>query len=154
MRKRRVKAITLIEILLVMSLIGMAVGAMQFGVHKLLKKEAFVQEVRKIRNMVAFAQEVMIDTKCDLSLTLLHEGSDVKLLFSSTPELPERVARTLQDITVRHVETLTFNEAVVSELILNFEGHLGIISEGVIEIKSKKEKSQTIHLRGFPGRVL
>lgn len=138
-----------------MSLIALMMGSMQFTLPHFLKEESFIQESSKIKHAIHFAQEVMMDTKSDLMLTLINEEGRVHLDLSSSKELPERMASYLVDSCgCKEVEQMFFNGEKTKKLILHFEGHLGRISEGVITLENKKGKQQKIVLRGFPGNLL
>jgi len=154
MRRKKNSAITLIEILLVMSIIALVIGTVQFGFHAFLKEEAFVQESAKIKKAILFAQEVMMDTKSDLTLTLVHDENQIHMHFSSSKELPEKILYPLRECSCKEVHTLFFNTRREKEITLRFEGHLGYTTEGLITLESKKGKKQNIVLRGFPGSVL
>lgn len=149
-KRQKAKAITLIEILLVLSLIAMALGATQFGFTHFIKEEAFVQECAKIKKAIAFAEELMMDTGSDLTLTLQHDKEEMKLLLSTSKTLPKRLLLPLEQCC-KEITFLYFNDKPTKKLVLHFEGHLGITSKGVITLENKKGKKQYFVLRGFPG---
>jgi hypothetical protein len=151
MKSKKNNAITLIEIMLVMGLVALLASVMQWGVQSLLKEEAFVQESRKIKEAIGFAEEVMMDTKSDLTLTLIHEEGKVRLVLSSSKLLPEKML--LQKEVCKEIDKVFFNSKQVHELILHFEGHLGRTSEGLLVLENNKGKQQSIFLHGFPGSM-
>lgn len=135
---RKKASFTLIEMLIVMSLIALCLGAGAFGISRALNKESFEAQTQCFLHQIALAEELMIDTRQDVWISF-KEGA----CFLIAPQHTHQVS-------LSKVKEVLFNH---KEQDLLFSGALGIPPRGVLVLRSKSGEEKVIHLSGIPGMI-
>lgn len=137
--------ITLLEILLVIALVGVAFGAVATQLPKALKGEKFERGVDQMKTRIQLAQEVMLDYQTGLRLVFeCTERGLVSILESERP-LPNRVEHAFS----RPIEGIQ----EISSKILDFDGKLGVPPKGKLILKGNNREA-ILTLKGFPTAVV
>ena len=154
MSTRQIKrSITLFEVLIVMSLIAVALGASFIPVSKALRGEKFERGVEQLTAKIALAQEVMLDFQTDVSLFLFQEGNEIKCVIKTHKKLPTYLEKSLNRYkTINGIEQMAFNNEVHKDIEIQFDGVLGTVSKGTLTLISNK-KEVTLNLKGYPAHI-
>ncbi len=131
-------ALSLIEVMVVITLIGLALGGMGVKIPELLAESRFHHAVEKVRAQVQLAQTHMLDYQNDVTLTIEQRERHVECTLSSagTVEIPG-------------IDWIAFDQTRSMRIDLLFDATVGATPEGKLTLGYKKE-SQTLHLKGFP----
>ena len=138
---------TLMELLLVLSLIACVTTIAGFALPRFLTTERFDKEVRWVEQKVALAQELAMDLGTTVQLTMDVQGITME---AYTP-LPRRWLRPSPPF--RELRAFSFEGARVDSLRLIFDGELWGSPRGVLMMEGDKN-SAAFYLPGYPGRIV
>lgn len=137
----------MIEVLLTMSLIALALGAMGFPIAKALKKERFERGVDQVIARINLAQELMLDTGCDVTLTFAQDEGYLSSEISAQTRLPKKVEGGIN----HHTKIYGITE-IEGETQIYFDATVGAISQGRLRLSCGKLE-EMILLKGYPSHV-
>ncbi len=147
------KAFTLIEMVLVITLIAIALGAMAFPLSKALKKEKFERGVDAIIARITFAQEIMLDFHTDVTLTLLEESGKVICTIEPAIALPAKIEKALNHHKeIPGISQLCFNHEIRKRIEICFDGTIGAVSRGTLTL-SGSGREAILSLPGYPTHI-
>lgn len=147
------RSLTLIEVMLVMVLIGIGLGALAFQASKALKKGKFESGVEQIMGKIALAQEIMLDFRTDVTLTLRKQQDGIECLIETLSHLPPHLEKGInRSSLIAGIDSLAFNNGGQNEIKLLFEGGLGITPKGELTL-SFRDLNSTLSLKGFPAHI-
>jgi prepilin-type N-terminal cleavage/methylation domain-containing protein len=155
MRRKNKSALTLIEMLLVISLLAIAFGVISVPISKALKKEKFERGVDQLLVKLALAQELMLDFQTNVSLTLAldQEHEKVTCRLETERRLPDHLETSINRYgKVAGIQEMQFDDSVRNTLVLYFDASFGTTSKGVLTLISGMNKAQ-INLKGYPARI-
>ncbi len=128
---------TLIEMLIVMSIVALCLGGGGFGISRVLNKEHFEKEAKIVLEQIHLAEELMINTKQDVQI--FFEDGFCKLV----------APKHTRQITLSKVREVLFNGKATS---LFFDGSLGIPPKGTLILRGKNNE-KVIIFSGIPGKI-
>lgn len=143
---------TLLEILLVLTLIAFVLGAGAIQVPKLLSHERFETQAKSIKRKIELAQEIMLDYDMDVELLLKRDPKGLICQVKTQMPLPKRWNRFLHSKPLDEISFVAFNGERVDSLTLVFDGSLGAIPRGNLRLIGKKQDA-AFYLPGFPGKI-
>jgi len=154
MHKRCIKrSFTLLEILLVISLIATGLGVLSLQISKALKKEKFEQGVEQLISKLTLAQGLMLDFQTNVRVKLFQETVEVVCTIETDKTLPPHLERSINRYhKIPAILEMQLDRSVQEEIILNYDASLGITTQGVLTLISGPNEEQ-IHLKGYPTRV-
>lgn len=150
--QRAKRSFTLLEILIVILLIGLATRAVAFQIPKLLKGESFERGVEQVISKIQLAQELMLDFDTDVNLVLIEEGKGLRVTLEPLNPVPEKIKRSLNRYSlIKGIDTIRFEEGVQGPLY--FDKTLGATPRIELDLIGG---GQTVKLclRGFPSKPL
>ncbi len=136
MKKR--SAFTLFELLLVVTLVMMTLGAVTISIPRALSKERFEKEAEHVWQQIVLAQELMLDTQHDVILRLDKKGCEMHPFLE-------------KNLKIKEIDSFSFQEQQGS-VTLYFDSTLGTTPKGALHIKGRRGESHTYLLPGFPGK--
>lgn len=135
---------TLVEILLVLTLLAMVGGAFALFSARSLGRYTFEKEVDMIASKLLFAEEIMMDHGVDVSCVFAHNCFS---LIASRP-LPIDIERLMKkEEKLKAIEEISFEGKS-----LLFEGATKCCPEGRLHLKGKRCE-MTLCIPPFPGRI-
>jgi Prokaryotic N-terminal methylation motif len=144
---------TLLEILIVMTLIATFLGAMALPISKALRKERFETAVKAVIGKITLATEVMLDFRTDVTLKLQLENQEVVCTILPQMRLPEHIEKGFNHKNeIKGISTMLFNDKAQESIEIHFEGTLGSISAGEIALINGNLK-EVITLPGYPAQI-
>jgi len=147
------RAFTLFEILLVITLMATALGAIGFPALQAMRGEKFERAVDQVIGKLTLAQELMLDFQTDVILRLEQKQNGLKCTFQTHKKLPTHIQKALhQNSTLVGVEQISFDQEIYNTLELHYEGSLGATPQGTLELFAHKKK-QIISLKGYPTKI-
>lgn len=150
MKKKR--PFTLLELLLVVTLMGIVCATCAIQIPKALHAEEFSQSVERFIDKVEIAQEIMIDYEADLSLHLEQRGDKVFCTFCAEGGVPEKLIRRLNKHSeLKQIHSFAWEGVSSSSLKLPFHASSHGIEKGVLKLVGKRESS--IFLPGYPKKI-
>lgn len=152
---RRKRSITLMEMMIVISLIAVALGAMSLPISKALKSETFAHGVDGVIGKIMLAQEVMLDFNTDLQLFLKkdEEGKGIHCHIVPGIPLPPHIEKGLNHRPlIPGITEMAFNHEIKNSIQLSFEGPIGSISQGTLTLGASG-KEEHIALPGYPKHI-
>jgi type II secretory pathway pseudopilin PulG len=153
MSSNKKRSLTLIEMMLVMTLIAIGLGTLGFQVAKALKKERFERGVEQVMGKISLAQEVMLDFHTDVTLTLYREGEEIECRLETDLSLPSQIEKGLNRYhTIEGIEEIAFNDEIRRKIILQFEGGVGSTPQGKLTFLGQGD-AISIHLKGYPTQI-
>jgi prepilin-type N-terminal cleavage/methylation domain-containing protein len=154
MRKGRAKrAVTLIEMLLVISLIAVALGALSLPLVKAIKKERFEQGVDQLISKLTLAQELMLDFNTDVNVKLTQKEGSILCLIEADKPLPSHLEHAFNRYgKISGIEEMQFDNSVRSQLVICCDAAFGTLSQGQLKLVSGAHE-ETIFLKGYPSQI-
>lgn len=147
------RSFTLLEILIVVVLIGMASGVAVVQIPKLLKGESFERGVEQVVSKILLAQELMLDFDTDVSLSMeIMPSKGLRVTLTSLHPVPEKIKRVLNRYSlIKGIEECKFNDS--NEFKLLFDRTLGASPRGTLILKGAQKRVE-LCLKGFPSKPL
>lgn len=148
------RSFTLLEILIVMLLISAALGALSLQIAKAIKKERFERGVEQVITKLMLAQELMLDYHCDACLTLRQQQSGILCTIQLNTPLPHHLERSINRYShIKGIEGIIFDNLMKDEVVLCFEGSLGISPQGVLTLVYQ-DLNKNLLLKGYPAQII
>jgi len=148
-KKHRVKrSVTLLELLIVVSLIAVAFTVVGVQGPRFIKKTRFSAGVNKVIGKLSLAQEVMLNFQTDVKITFEPRDGGLEVHLQTESHVPENVLKQINHRSwIKGIERVEFNGSA-----LTFDTTLGRIPEGELRLFSGNWE-ETLILRGFPSRI-
>ena len=153
MRSKR--SITLMEMMIVISLIAVALGGMALPISKALKGEKFAHGVDAVIGKIMLAQEVMLDFHADVKLILEQdkEGKGIDCLIVAAIPLPPHIEKGLNHRPhIAGIMEMAVNHEKKNRVELSFDGTLGSVPQGILSLIAPG-KEEHIALPGYPRQI-
>lgn len=150
------RSFTLLEILLVVALIGLALGAISIQIPKALSGETFERGVDQVKCRIALAQELMLNYQTDVFLEFEHDEEEkgMRCVIHTGKPLSEKLKNNVnRHSVVKGIEKVEFGEISADNVVLHFDGTLGATPKGVLILKGKNREA-SLTLKGFPSHIL
>lgn len=143
------RSFTLLEILIVVLLIGLATSVVAFQMPKLLRGESFGKGVEQVMSKIVLAGELMLDFDTDVDLVWTQEGKWIKVILDPRNPVPEKVKRLINRYAViKGIEEIEFDGGR-----LHFDKTLGATPHCELTLKGGGQSAK-LYLRGFPSKPL
>ena len=149
------RSITLMEMMIVVALVAVSLGAMSFPIAKALQGEKFAHGVDGIIGKIMLAQEVMLDFDTDVQLFLKKdkEGKGIHCHIVPGIPLPPHIEKGLNHRPlIVGIDEMAFNLENKNNIEISFEGPLGSISQGILTLRASG-KEEHITLPGYPKHI-
>lgn len=147
------RSITLIELMVVITLITIVLGAVAISIPKALKRGKFERSVEAIIAKITLAQELMLDFHTDVTLTFKQQESALACHLETACPLKSHIEKECNRISLlQGIEQVTFNGIICPEITLHFEGSLGISPKGVLAFTCN-EHAVKLPLKGYPTGI-
>lgn len=147
------RAVTLFEVLVVMTLLAVALGAAFIPLSKALRGERFERGVDQLIGKLALAQEIMLDFHTDVLITLDKQGDEVICKLKPCQKLPPHLEKTLNRYeTIKGIDEIAFDNEERNSIVLHFDGTLGTTPEGKLVLTSNN-KEEVLVLKGYPTQI-
>lgn len=153
-------AFTLLEMMLVVALCATTVAYGGYAFSDWLYRERFERGVEEVCAKLALAQELALDYRMDVSLSLTRGNGGVYCHLTPGRPIGEALGRRLNQ--KEKIETLdqfgllrTSGEpekAYTDQLDLHFDGTLGTTPSGTLILAGRGIETQ-VALRGFPSEI-
>jgi len=148
------QSFTLLEMLIVIVLISTSFSVIAIQIPKALKMERFEVAVEAVIAKITLAQELMLDYRTDVTLTLAQDKRGIRCDFKLDQPMSRKVkAKLKKNLAIRGIETIAFNGEPTPAVDLLFDGTLGATPRGRLLLGSKKHKT-TLILQGYPAKIL
>ncbi len=147
---RRKSSLTLLELILVISIASLLVGAGTLQIPRFLAHERFEKEVKLVQQKIELAQELMLDFETDITLQLLATDAGTTLKLLSTKPLKKRWNR--KEMTLKQIKQIAFDREKTDDLKLLYDCQMGGCPKGNLKLIGKK-KEVTLFLPGYPGKI-
>lgn len=144
------RSITLIEILIVMTLISITLGTIALHTPRAIRAEQFEQGVQKIKSKIMLAQELMISYKTDVFLTLTMENNACYCSMKANHDLYNGCIYMRKE-KIRGIKSVTFNSSEKNTLTLCFNGNIGNSPTGKLSLQGIDGQEVIFTLKGFPS---
>lgn len=155
MRTQIKRALTLIELLLVIMLITVSLGALGISIPKALKKEGLEKAVHHVLAKISLAREMALDYQADMLLILRPEenqGKKYSCEIRPMQHIPVRAAQAAnRHRTIQGVDKMSYGE-LNGVITIRFSS--GIVSEpqGVLKLFCDKNEA-AILLGNIPKKA-
>lgn len=152
--KRRLGAFTLLELLIVLTLIAVVAGLTGIKTVQVLQEQRFLGEAEQVLSQLQLAEDLMLIMDTDVIFTLTQERDGVQ--YSLDVEKPlaglsQRLVKEDSHISLKAIEKYQFEPSPLeSKLDLVFT--LGSMTRGVLTLYpfGKQDLSYRIVLHGYP----
>jgi len=135
-----------------MTLIAVALGALSLQVSKALRIEKFERGVEQVISKLLLTQELMLDFRTDVSLTLLKDGKDILCTIETTMILPNRLEKSInRHQRIEGIDEMAFDNIFRDTIVICCDGSLGTMSEGVLTFISQ-DRQKSLLLKGYPSQ--
>lgn len=142
------RSFTLIEMLIVMTLIAAALGTLSLQVAKALKGGRFESGVDQVMGKLTLAQELMLDFHTDVTVVFTRQTEGIECKLIAGRLLPDAIERAMNRYKlIKGIEEVTFSGEA-----LFFDGTLGTTPHGALSLSSQSSKA-TLILNGYPARI-
>ncbi len=140
---------TLLEMLLVVTLVGLTLGVIAIQAPKALKGETFERGIDQVKTRIALAEELMLNCQTDVQLIFEPEGEGKGLIcrLKTDKPVPSRLTREIER------QALIKGVDAVVPGVLHFDGTLGASPKGTLLIKGGN-REVILTLKGFPSHIL
>ncbi len=152
---RHKRSITLMEMMIVISLIAVALGGMSLPISKALKSEKFARGVDGVIGKIMLAQEVMLDFHTDVRLILEkdEEGKGVNCHIIANIPLQPQIEKGLNHRPlIAGITEMAFNHERENRIEFSFDGTLGSVPQGTLTLMAPG-KEEKIVLPGYPRQI-
>jgi type II secretory pathway pseudopilin PulG len=147
MKKR---PITLIELMLVITIAAIAIGALGFTLPKALREERFKKNTLEVLLKIQTATDLMLAYDTDVILAFHRERDGLHASYATSKPLPPQLLGSLNRKEVlKEIADIEFNG---KNTPLVFSSSNGQTPDGRLTIKGKKEMA--IQLPGYPTPYL
>ena len=149
------RSITLIEMMIVISLIATALGGMALPLSKALKGEKFERGVDRVIGKIMLAQELMLDFHTDVQLILEQdkEGEAIHCLILVAIPLPPQIEKGINHRPhIAGIRQMAFNHEDKDRMELSFDGSFGVLPQGTLTLMGPRN-AEHIALPGYPGQI-
>jgi prepilin-type N-terminal cleavage/methylation domain-containing protein len=144
---------TLIEMLIVLTLIASALGALSLQISKALKGERFERGVEQVIAKLTLAQELMLDFHTDVHLTLTQEKGGVVCTLKTDLRLPDHLERAINLYNkIEGIEQMCFDNRAKAIIALYYDGATGVTPQGTLTLVAPR-KGESIILKGYPAQI-
>lgn len=162
------RAITLIEVLIVLSILSLAAGIVAVGLNKAVVDQRFRTEVSMIVDSLRLAQDLMLVLGTDVHVHFAEEKSEgIKYWIELETSLPENVQREvlrekplLKAIKGVFLADKLLTEVQESHLDVKFLSNGAVMSKGVIRLATSSDENvpkgtleSFICLAGYPRPI-
>lgn len=141
---------TLVELLIVLCLIGVAATLTGIKTYAMYKEQRFLSESQQILHQLAMAQDLMLILDTDVEVKLLKDPQQqvVSKIFVEKP-LPKAWKKLIEKpLILTAIDTYQFEQSTNQPLTLHFS--LGQMSQGFLYVKSSSNQKKAIYLAGYP----
>lgn len=153
-------AFTLIEMMIVMSILALALTVTGFQVSKFLQEQRFLSEVHHVVRALQSAQDLMLVLGLDVQLKIAKDPEENGIIYGF--ELETKAQKSWEKLIKRpnkplkYIRTITFEsadhgqESSDSSIVLNFPSGGVSMSKGLLILKGTSQQERKIVLRGYP----
>ena len=155
---------TLVETLIVMSLIALVAGAIGFGAYSAVNTERFRTAVRQVGDQLVLAQDVMLILKTNVRVQLQQTEDGLEVTFESASKLSPALERfTSEPMLLTAIPAFQFiNSSGLteeSEVTLEFLSGGSQMSQGKLILygggsQDEDTRREEIVLHGYPRTIL
>lgn len=155
--------VTLVEILLVLTLLVVVAGVVSIATKRALDEQKFRSEVNLVVNKLRFAQDLMLVYKGDVEVHFEEDANKLVDFWLTTQHLPEGLWKR----EIEHKHKLNFliliehglnHEAKPGQLHLMFKSNGSFMSRGFLRIAAKEQNAgalvRYIVLNGYPHSII
>jgi Tfp pilus assembly protein PilE len=148
---RRKASFSLLEIIIVLMVLGISLGAFSLSAPLLFSNYAFKQEVEQLKGRIHHALSLSENFQIPIEVHLLHKEGAISYqmhpLATCSPKWKKSFSK---KGVIRGVENLTYNGKTTKELFIQFNGGFGDLPASSIKIKGKR-LCEEISLEGYTG---
>jgi len=159
MRSKRRSPITLLELIVVISILSLTFGLFSINIVKALQEQRFYSNVAFLTDELKLSQELMLLLNMDIQFHLMSRG-DGRITTSytttgNTPDMWDKIAKIKK--TLSHIDRITFNEFELApskegKITLEFLSNGSVMSKGLLKL-SYKQLERAIPLPGYPAPI-
>lgn len=140
--------LTLIEVLLVLSIIVMLGGVVGINVRGAMAEQNFRNDVQTVVEQLRLSQELMLIAGIDVEVSF-KAGV---MYFHSEDKIDPRIDRTIKKaIPLKHIVELTLDGQPDPKIAFMSRG--SVMTAGTLILKSKNEEKRIIAFLGAPGPI-
>lgn len=145
------KAVTLLELLLVMAVIAMVGGICALQIPKALHLETFSQSVERLIDKLELAQELMLDYDTSVTLKLNCQEKGLECVFEGAGVPPKILEKMNNDPFLKGITAFIWQGVPQTSHPFCFKGSEYECPKGILTLKGNREVS--LFLPGHPGKI-
>ena len=163
LRKRH---ITMIEILLVITMLVMSVGVIGFNIFKAVREQRFLTEVSQVVDELRLAQNLMLIMNTDVRMKIITEGNVNKYWLESDQRVTKSWEREMKrkPKELKYVQFVNFQDELNKDTITG-SAEVRFLSGGMVMSRGWMRLSNTtedvsgalvryVHLPGHPSPIV
>jgi len=158
------RLVTLVETLIVMSLIALVAGAIGFGAYSAVNTERFRTAVRQVGDQLVLAQDIMLILRTNVRVHLQQTGDGLEVKVESAGKLSPALERfTSEPVLLTAISAFEFIDAAgtseEADVTLEFLSGGSQMSEGRLVLygdpqRDEDSRREEIVLYGYPRTIL
>jgi hypothetical protein len=141
--------------LIVITLVATALGALAIPMSKALKGEQFERGVDRVIGKLTLSQELMLDFRTDVRLHIYQDLGKGEIVCKLSPKrpLPKHIEKGLNRYaSIKGIEKIVFN-GQQDPIELDFDGTVGKTPKGTLTLFSHNNREESIILKGYPSQI-
>lgn len=152
--------ITLIEILIVLSLLALILGIVGLNLGGAARTERFRSGVDILVQKLRLAQDLMLILRTNIRITLEQQEDGLHVTFTAEGALtPALISATTSKTTIDSIHAFSFDSKTSDEkLVLDFLSAGGKMSKGTLTLFSDPNDTnglkEDVHLAGYPSPIV
>lgn len=162
MRKLRHKSFTLIEMLMVLSIIALIAGVIGINMQKAFRDQRFKSELAGFVDHLRLAQDLMLIADADVHFKIEANESErsIKYWIETDKPFAKHFERFLKKVgtlkTIHHVSHVSGKDGLID---LKFLSKGSVLTSGNIQLSAAKNSEEkntliaNVMLKGYPGPI-
>ncbi|MCB1180723.1 MAG: type II secretion system protein [Chlamydiia bacterium] len=144
MSNKKKRPVTLIELLIVISVISLALSYVGIEIRKGLLEEQFSASLSCLQSKLSLVQQIVYAYDTHITLTLIQHDENISVHCDAPAQLPSHLYKIITRPTyLKQIDAFHFNGQPKQTLSLTLNPLGGAYPEGILEIKGIR--SQTIY---------
>lgn len=165
-RPRRFFA-TLIELLIVISILGIITGAVGIGIFKAVREQQFQSEVSQVQDTLRLAQDLMLVRNADVSIKFTAVGDEIWYWIEFDQQGSKKWTRESlrEPKKLKRIQYVDFQEVAMEEPVqgsaeIRFFSGGAVMSQGDLRLSTSKNDdlkgalTRYIWLAGYPSLII